>query len=576
MMDTFDDRLHSVENRLKELENKFDTLSLASVSNSNELAPKVRFKSVPPIDTSLLALTPTSFSIWFKENWLVSIGIFLTLLAGSWFISYAFANDWLGEKIRIFLEFICGAIIYLTGFLLLKKQPKGAQALLILGDIIILLSFFACYQANILFPFQTFLLMLTVINLTAILAIKQNIEGLAISSIIFAAIIPFLLDIQYSPIFVLCYALLINTAALWMLTMRGWGKTFHIAWITTFIYSIAFSRIEEQIVIYFFMWAFYLTFFLSIAVPVYRKQLPSLPLKGAFILVTLTLAFILWVNSFATYPGNAISLLAVALLSSILGYFMVKNWDQITPTDNRMKYILGAITGFSAMAFIFLATDIFTNYFLFYPVSVDARILLYFVEVVAAIIISCFIIQSPTAAIYFSLAFANPFLLLWDSPSNFFYTSFYSLQFTILCSAILSLFTAAIINEKVLLSLKLSITLQRLVVNCLWIMATIFSMLLVWNICHQIVPTNNIARGIALVIYIITAEILIYSGNLKQSKNIRIGGVAIILFVISRLLLEEIWEMPIIVRMITFAAIGLLLIGTAFFDKTRRNLSFKN
>ena len=69
------------------------------------------------------------------------------------------------------------------------------------------------------------------------------------------------------------------------------------------------------------------------------------------------------------------------------------------------------------------------------------------------------------------------------------------------------------------------------------------------------------------MIYVIAGEALIYIGNVKQFKNLRYGGMLIIILVILRLFLDEIWMMPIIIRIITFIVTGFLLIGTAWFDK---------
>lgn len=562
MMDVFNERLRKIENRLTIIEEKLNIQSPSLSPNSSKQPPPPPLKPSPQTDV------PFSLILWLKENWLVSIGIFLIILAIGWLISYAFTNDWIGETTQVFLGFISGVIIYSTGLWLLKKQTKGGQALIILGEAVAISACFAGHQVYSLLPtLSAFLLMLTVVNVTAIIAIKNDLAGLGLSSIIFAAMIPMLLDVDSpSSIFLMLYVLIIDIAALWMWTMRGWGKTFYIAWLMTFIYSFSLVTIPDQLSANFFVWAFYLIFFLSIAFPIYRKKLPSLPLKGTFILLTLNFAFTFWIDYLTSFPWNVISYFTASLMSTVLGYFMAKYWNQIEPKDSLIKDILGIIIGFSAIAFLFMATYKLTHHFFLYPVSSDAITLLYFVETTAAISIGYFILKSPAVSSYFSLFFIIPLSILWNNPLEILYAPLLSLKFAILCTALISFLIAAQINRKALLHSKAPMP-QKIILIWLWIMTSIFAIMLVWNICHQIFPTDSIARGSALVIYMITAEALIYIGNLKQLKNLRIGGIAIILFVIFQLLGEEVWKMPIVVRMITFIVIGLLLIGTAFFDK---------
>lgn len=567
-MDDLNKRLREIENRLTAIENKLNISSPSLFPNSSKQPPPP-----PPFKPSSQTYVPSPFSVWLKENWLESIGIFLIILAIGWFVSYAFANNWIGETARVSLGIISGAIIYSTGLWLLRRQPKGGKVLIILGEAIVITAFFAAHQFYSILPtFHTFAFMLAVVSLTAIIAIKNNFEDLGLSSMIFAAIIPMLINAD-SPnsIFLMLYVLMIDVVALWMWTMRGWGKTFYIAWLATFVYSFSLVTIHERLSANFFVWAFYLIFFLPIAFSIYRRRLPSLPLKGAFILLTLPFTFMFWINYLTQFPWNAVSYFTASLLWAALGYSMAKGWDQIESKSSTIKYLLGTIIGFSAIILLFSATYEFTHYFFLYPISSHASTLLYFIEIVAAISIGYFILQSPAASSYFSLAFIIPLSILWglDIFLSILYAPFLSLEFAILCTALVSFFIAAIINRKALLQSEVS-PLQELILALLWIMTGISAMILVWNICHQIFPTDNIARGIALVVYIIAAETLIYIGKLKQLKNLRLGGIAVILFVVFRLLGEEVWEMPIIVRTITFIVIGLLLIGTAFFDKNIR------
>ena len=222
IMDDLNERLKKIENRLIAVEEKLSIRSPSSLSNLSQHPSLYQSKPNPQ------EYNPFPFSSWLKENWLVSIGIFLITLAIGWFISYAFANDWIKETARVFLGLITGVITYSAGLWILKKQTKGGQALIILGEVIMISTLFASHQIYSLLPsFSTFLWMLVVISITAIIAIKNNLESLSLSSIIFAAIIPLLIHVNFpNSTFLMLYVLIINLAALWMWTMREWGKHF--------------------------------------------------------------------------------------------------------------------------------------------------------------------------------------------------------------------------------------------------------------------------------------------------------------------------------------------------------------
>jgi hypothetical protein len=406
--------------------------------------------------------------------------------------------------------------------------------------------------------------MLTLLSVTALIAIKNNLESLGLSSIIFSVWIPLLVGGFSDPIFLMLYVLMIDLAALWMLIKRGWGVSFHIAWLATFFYAFNLVRMQSYLISNVFLWTFYLTFFLPIAFPIYRKKLPNLPLKGSFILVTLMMGFAFWIHDLTLFPWNTLSYFTGSLSFALLGYLICQNWDEIESQNPSMKYVLGSIAGFSALAWLFIGTYKVNHYFFSYKTCFEVQTLLVLLETVGALFIGYFVLKSPLFCAYVSLFLLIPLGFIVNHPASFLYAPLFSLKFAILCAAIFSFFMGGVINRKALIEDSLF---QKVIVNWLSITTGILVMMLIWNLCQEIISSDNVARGVSLVSYVIIGEGMIYFGDLKGLKNVRMGGVAMISFVIFQLLVEEVWKMPIPIRMVTFVVIGLLLIATAFFGK---------
>jgi hypothetical protein len=96
-----------------------------------------------------------------------------------------------------------------------------------------------------------------------------------------------------------------------------------------------------------------------------------------------------------------------------------------------------------------------------------------------------------------------------------------------------------------------------------------YSALLVWNVSHLLL--GGAGTVVALVLYAFVGVGFLVIGKSIQNKAIRIIGACFVGFVVVRLLLIEVWDMPIELRIITFVIIGVLLISTAFIGKKVMN-----
>ncbi len=86
----------------------------------------------------------------------------------------------------------------------------------------------------------------------------------------------------------------------------------------------------------------------------------------------------------------------------------------------------------------------------------------------------------------------------------------------------------------------------------------------VWKCLHVIFNNrNDIAVGASLTIYTVVGLVTYFMG-MESGRGLRYYGGALLVFVVGRLLLIDVWQMALAGRIVTFFLIGTLLITTAF------------
>jgi uncharacterized membrane protein len=72
---------------------------------------------------------------------------------------------------------------------------------------------------------------------------------------------------------------------------------------------------------------------------------------------------------------------------------------------------------------------------------------------------------------------------------------------------------------------------------------------------------------IALLVYTIVGLITYFFGRVHGKKELGLYGGTLLGCVIARLLLVDVWNMPLANRVVTFFVVGILLMSTAFFSR---------
>jgi hypothetical protein len=106
------------------------------------------------------------------------------------------------------------------------------------------------------------------------------------------------------------------------------------------------------------------------------------------------------------------------------------------------------------------------------------------------------------------------------------------------------------------------------------IFGTVYIWFVIWGFVHILIPPPNadIATFVALTIYTIIGLWAYFDGLYENDTARRVYGAALLIFVVARLLVVDVWAMKdLLSRIITFFGIGILLMSTAFFSKKKKS-----
>jgi uncharacterized membrane protein len=202
------------------------------------VAPALSKTSSPPVDLeSLIA-----------GRWLNRIGILALIIAVSFFLKYAFDNNWIGASGRVGIGLLLGAaMLPWSQWLLGKGYPYFSEGIAALGQATLLLSIWAGCRYYTLFSLEVgFAGMVVVTAVMAAIALGRDSQRIAVLSLIGGFLTPALLSTgKDAEIFLFTYLLILGGGLLVLAAQRDWRSLAPISFVLTQIY----------------FWAWYETFY---------------------------------------------------------------------------------------------------------------------------------------------------------------------------------------------------------------------------------------------------------------------------------------------------------------------------
>jgi uncharacterized membrane protein len=257
--------------------------------------------SLPPAPSFSLSRDKTSSSIDLETlvagRWLNRIGILALIVAVSFFLKYAFDNNWIGPSGRVAIGILLGAaMLPWSQWLLGKGYSYFSEGIAALGQATLLLSVWAGCRYYTLFSREVgFAGMIVVTAVMAAVALGRNSERVALLSLLGGFLTPLLVSTgKDEQIVLFTYLLILGAGLLVMAALRDWRSLGPISFVLTQLYFWGWYesfyrplKLERTIIFATFFFLLYL------ALPVLRAvRFSSLDALGIFVVLVNSFAYL--------------------------------------------------------------------------------------------------------------------------------------------------------------------------------------------------------------------------------------------------------------------------------------------
>jgi uncharacterized membrane protein len=194
--------------------------------------PAIPSVSVPPqaqaaYRVQLKAEPAASLESRIGSHWLNRIGITAVLIGISYFLKFAFDNNWIGPAGRVAIGLLAGIGVVVWSELFRAKGYKAfSYSLKAVGIGTLYLSLWAAFQIYNLIPSSAaFVMMLAVTSATAAMAWTQDAQLLAAFALAGGFTTPLLLSTgQNREVALFTYVLLLDVATLFLVVFKPWRR----------------------------------------------------------------------------------------------------------------------------------------------------------------------------------------------------------------------------------------------------------------------------------------------------------------------------------------------------------------
>lgn len=554
-------KVNRLENKIKEIESgkpvtvpqpiPMATSTTGELETTTELPP--RGENFQPKPTGPTAID--KFFDWVKQDFMVKVGALLLLMALGWFVSYAFANNWIGPAGRIALGLLVGAIFLGMGTWRIKSYRHQGGIFIIVGATTILLTVFAARELYDFFtPLSALIMMFMAVVFVAFVSVRYQSEKLAFAGLVLGSFAPLLTSAPIpDTVERFTYLMVIALGTLWVVWITGWTRLTLASLVITYLYSVPYLLVggmPDQDVAMTFSFLFVSLFFAANMVSLVRRHGKGEHHMKIHAYTALGTAIFLftWIEAAAAPEWRSLLYVAWALV------FAVGTYVVFLFTANRSAFYL---YGATSVALIGTATAAELNG--------SALTIAYLLEICLLIMAAGKIMANVKLVSRLSLLLGIPALLSLQSLSSYnWYDSILHADFVVVSLMAVMLISVGIFIRS-LPSGKDS-ELAGTVSATLFVGGSFYIMSLIWLSLHALIE-YDLATMMSLIIYTIAGISLFVLGKLHDQSFIRWTGAILVALVVARLLLVEVWNMNLEGRIITFVIIGIMLISTAFIRK---------
>jgi len=184
------------------------------------------------------------------SHWLNRIGIAALLIGVSYFLKFAFDNNWIGPAGRVTIGILAGiAVVVWSERFRARGYKAFSYSLKAVGIGTLYLSLWAAFQVYSLIPSGVaFVMMLAVTSAAAAMALAQDSQVLAAFALTGGFSTPLLLSTgQNREVALFCYVGLLDLATLFLVVFKPWRRLLVMSYVGTLLlyvgwYSSFYTR----------------------------------------------------------------------------------------------------------------------------------------------------------------------------------------------------------------------------------------------------------------------------------------------------------------------------------------------
>jgi uncharacterized membrane protein len=494
-------------------------------------------------------------------RWLNYVGILALLFAVTFFLKYAFDNNWVGPRGRVGIGLLAGSILYPWSHHLLDRGYKYfSEGIAGLGAAVLYLSLWAGWHYYHIFPQSTaFALMIVVTAVTLVVAVGRNSERIAFLALVGGVITPMLVSTgENHEVALFTYLTILGAGVLGIAWVRDWKSLPPVQFLATLVYFWGwysdFYRADELGTTVVFATVFFVLF---VALPVVRSRRDGelSGMEAAIVLVN-SLAYLVALRVML-WPENRWAL-TVAVLALAAAHLAA---ERMLPEKHGAEVRLARIL-YAGLALTFVTLAI--------PIRLDGKWI-----TIAWAVQGVVLIWSGLRAQFAAMRWAGLVLLaivagrwaLISIPADAFLLNarFATFASCVVCMA-LSCYFAATSDEELGEQESGAFMVTAIVANILAIAA--FS-LEVWDVFGRM-PSLGIDRGhaqeLALsMLWLVWALGLLGAGFWKKSQAIRWQALVLLGVVIVKVFLFDLSFLEKFYRIVSFLLLGLALMLISFY-----------
>lgn len=554
--------IYTVNKRVATLEQQLKIKPLpppvaAVAQTASAITPPVAASSTAPttfIPHHAVPIIPqpeNAFIAWLKRDFLVKVGILLLLIAFGWFVSYAFVNNWIGPIGRIILGVLAGVAFLTFGYLRARTEAHQGALFAAFGSTIVLLTIFAAREIyGFLTPTIALSIMFVSIVAVAYLAVRLRLQSLAIAGLVLGLLAPFLTNAtDSSALTFFSYVTVIIVGSMWVATRLQADILLFVTYVLVALYSAPFIfSSEEAHITILFGFLFTIIFFAVNLKTMLGREAMKPHTVDLVTAVGIGLYVASWIEFSTILNEKVLIYLGWALIFALGAFLIYRRTNDPIPLTVYSAVAIGLVAAATGHQF-----------------SGSALTIAYTIEAAFVVGLSAFLVQKQETVLYSSLLFIGPLLLsledigdpVWDI--GVIHPPLFSLL----------ILTVSLLASGVSVRLTVEKETKPFVSNTLIVIGSLYVATLIWLITHSLLYAD-FATMISLLTYTVVGLVAYVKGVSIESKGLQMYGGTVIGCVVARLLLVEVWQMELAGRIVTFFAIGILLISTAFIKKLQK------